>query len=321
MYFDFEENRPDTPTIASPLSLREGVLLSIVIHLLFVIALLVMPTMPFMKALEQQRVEAREQERLRQLQEAKENARFVFMQPKVDVQAPKPPPVAELSDIDRRARTVERAPDPTNALPFSRGNSPERIESSAPTRPAPQPSAPEEPSPQPSGDPSRQGMALSESMTATEPRATENGRQSQVQGPSVIADAIRNVQKYVEKEGFQNLRGGSNQQLSEYIQFDSKGVEFGPWLRRFVAQIRRNWFVPQAAMTLRGHVVITFNVHKDGRITDLQIVKPSGVDGFNSSAFGALASSNPTYPLPPEYPDDRAFFTVTFFFNETPQAP
>jgi TonB family protein len=321
MYFDFEENRPDTPTIASPLSMREGVLLSIVIHLLFVISLLVMPELPFMKALEQQRVEAREQERLKELQEARENARFVFVQPKVDIRAPKPPEVAELSDIDRRARTVERAPDPRNALPFSRGNSPERIESSAPTRPNPQPSAPEEPSPQPSGDPSRQGMALPESPTAIEPRATENGRQSQVQGPSVIADAIRNVQKYVEKEGFQNLRGGANQDLNQSIQFDTKGVEFGPWIRRFVAQIRRNWFVPQAAMTLRGHVVITFYVHKDGRLTDLQIIRPSAVGGFNNSAFGALASSNPTYPLPPEYPDDRAFFTVTFYFNETPQLP
>jgi TonB family protein len=321
MYFDFEENRPDTPTIASPLSMREGVLLSIVIHLLFVISLLVMPELPFMKALEQQRVEAREQERLKELQEARENARFVFVQPKVDIRAPKPPEVAELSDIDRRARTVERAPDPRNALPFSRGNSPERIESSAPTRPNPQPSAPEEPSPQPSGEPSRQGMALPESPTAIEPRATENGRQSQVQGPSVIADAIRNVQKYVEKEGFQNLRGGANQDLNQSIQFDTKGVEFGPWIRRFVAQIRRNWFVPQAAMTLRGHVVITFYVHKDGRLTDLQIIRPSAVGGFNNSAFGALASSNPTYPLPPEYPDDRAFFTVTFYFNETPQLP
>ena len=320
MYFDFEENRPDTPTIASPLSTREGVLLSIVIHLLFVIALLVMPEMPFIKALEQQRVEAREQERLRQLQEARENARFVFVQPKVDIQAPKPPEVAELSDIDRRARTVERAQNPTNPLPFSRGNSPERIESSAP-QPNPQPSAPEEPSPQPSGDPSRQAMTLPESMAAAERRASENGRQSQVQGPSVIADAIRNVQKYVEKEGFQNLRGGANQELNQSIQFDTKGVEFGPWIRRFVAQIRRNWFVPQAAMTLRGHVVITFNVHKDGRLTDLQIIRPSALDGFNNSAFGALASSNPTYPLPPEYPDDRAFFTVTFYFNETPQLP
>jgi hypothetical protein len=23
-------------------------------------------------------------------------------------------------------------------------------------------------------------------------------------------------------------------------------------------------------------------------------------------------------PLPPEYPDDHCFFTVTFYFNETP---
>ena len=33
---------------------------------------------------------------------------------------------------------------------------------------------------------------------------------------------------------------------------------------------------------------------------------------------GALSSSNPTQPLPPEYPDSKAFFTVTFFYNETP---
>jgi TonB family protein len=323
MYFDFEENRPDTPTIVSPLSLREGVLMSIVIHLLFVIAMLIAPKLPFMKALEQQRVEAIEQERLRQLEEARRNARFVFVQPRVDLKAQKPPEIAELSDIDRRAQTVERAPKPTNSMPFARGNSSERIESASPARPSPQPAVPEEPAPQPSGDPARQGMTFPESPTAIEPRAAENGRQSQVRGPAanVIADAIRNVQKYVEKEGFGNLQGGANQGKEAAIQFDTKGVEFGPWIRRFVAQIRRNWNVPQAAMMLRGHVVITFWVHKDGRLTDLQIIKPSSVDGFNNSAFGALASSNPTYPLPPEYPDDKAFFTVTFYFNETPQAP
>ena len=36
------------------------------------------------------------------------------------------------------------------------------------------------------------------------------------------------------------------------------------------------------------------------------------------AAFGALAGSNPTVPLPPEYPTEKAFFTVTFFYNETP---
>lgn len=319
MYFDLDDNRPDTPTIAHPLSRREGVLLSIVFHLLFIIAILVAPQLPFVKELQQQRLEAREQERLRELEEARQNARFVFVQPRVDLRAPKPPEVAELSDLDRRRQTVERPPEPSNTMPFSRGSSPERIEAAGPAQPAP--TQPEEAAPPPA-DPARQGLTLPESLTGLE-RANENGRNSQPSGPStgVIADAIRNVQRYVEKEGFQNPRGGADQQLNQSIQFDTKGVEFGPWIRRFVAQIRRNWNVPQAAMILRGHVVITFNVHKDGRITDLQIVKPSAVDGFNTSAFGALASSNPTYPLPPEYPDDKAFFTVTFYYNEYPQAP
>jgi hypothetical protein len=48
------------------------------------------------------------------------------------------------------------------------------------------------------------------------------------------------------------------------------------------------------------------------------VVGPSAVDAFNHAAFGALSGSNPTQPLPPEYPDSKAFFTVTFFYNETP---
>ena len=134
----------------------------------------------------------------------------------------------------------------------------------------------------------------------------------------VIADAIRNVQKYTQKESFVNLQGGGDQDFAPAIQFDAKGVEFGPWLRRFIAQIRRNWFVPYAAMTMKGHVVVTFFVGKDGRITELRVLRPSGIDAFNNSAFNALVASNPTQPLPPEYPDDRAFFTVTFYFNEHP---
>ena len=34
--------------------------------------------------------------------------------------------------------------------------------------------------------------------------------------------------------------------------------------RRFVAQVKRNWLILYAAMSMQGHVVITFNVHKDG---------------------------------------------------------
>ena len=99
------------------------------------------------------------------------------------------------------------------------------------------------------------------------------------------------------------------------------GVDFGRWILRFKAQVERNWFplIPQAAMSMSGHTVLTFNVHKNGTITDLTIAKPSRIDGFNYAAYGAMVSSNPTIPLPPEYPADKAFFTVTFFYNESPQ--
>jgi TonB family protein len=316
MYFDFEDHHPDTPTLPRSLTRLEVSLLTIVFYLALVIVVLVWPELPMVKEAERQRQQAVEAERLRELEEQKQNARFVFVQPRVDIQAAKPPERAELSDIDRQARTVERAPRPTNPLPFSRGNTSERVEAPAPAPPrrVEQPAAPDPAQADP-GEAVREGLRLPTGPAAIEPRSAEKASAPRA-APGILADAIRNVQKYVDKEAFGNLQGGM-QEIAPSIQFDTKGVEFGPWLRRFVAQIKRNWFIPQAAMTMRGHVVVTFFVHKDGRITDLRVLKPSQVDAFTNSAYGAMASSNPTQPLPPEYPDDRAFFTVTFYFNET----
>ena len=70
-----------------------------------------------------------------------------------------------------------------------------------------------------------------------------------------------------------------------------------------------------AAMTMRGRVVITFYVHRNGALTDVTVIRPSEIDSFNTAAVNALLASNPTTPLPPEYPDDKAFFTVTFYLQ------
>ena len=122
--------------------------------------------------------------------------------------------------------------------------------------------------------------------------------------------------------GAQNApqNASTSQSFGPAIQFDTRGVEFGPWIRQFIAQVKRNWYsiMPYAAYTMKGHVVITFNVHKTGDLTDLNVVGPCPIGAFNTAAFGALTASNPTKPLPPEYPDEKAFFTVTFFYNEQP---
>ena len=69
---------------------------------------------------------------------------------------------------------------------------------------------------------------------------------------------------------------------------------------------------------MKGHVAIQFNVHKDGSITDLQVVARAPSTRSTTPRSARSSGSNPTQPLPPEYPDSKAFFTVTFFYNETP---
>jgi TonB family protein len=71
-------------------------------------------------------------------------------------------------------------------------------------------------------------------------------------------------------------------------------------------------------MTFHGRVVLQFNIHKSGRITDISVYQPSDIDAFNRAAYNAILGSSPTEPQPPEYPEEKAFFTVTFYYNEQP---
>lgn len=313
IHFDFDDRYQDELVVGSAISRREGVLLSTVIHAIILGLLLFGPEWTFLQP-DPQELEARRQELLRQQQEREEaERRFVFVQPRVDFEARRPPPRAELSDIDRQAQARERAPQPANPLPFSRGDSAERTEAAVEERPRGVDTEIEPNTEPPKPEPAEQ-------LARTLPPADTGLRRSpdtSRPAPGRLGDALRNLERYVQNQTFDNPQGGVNDPGAT-IQFDTKGVEFGPWIRRFVAQVRRNWFIPHAAMTFRGRVVIQFNIHKDGRITDINVVGPSTIDSFNRAAYNAILSSNPVEPLPPEYPEPVAFFTVTFFYNESP---
>ena len=319
MYFDFEDYHPDISPVGRAISWREGVLLSIIFHLMMVILVLVAPKwFPFLANPGRPRLAVVQQP-------PPDHTRFVFVQPRFERQVPKAPDRADSSDRDRIARAPKRAERPENPLPFARGNSPERIEelqrqAARGQGPQPDPAAgrPAENTPPDPNMVKVPELPSALQLPLARPPAAQNGAsgRSPTTGGS-LGDALRNLQRYVQNESFDN-QGGAGGQFGPEIQFDTKGVEFGPWIRRFIAQVKRNWFIPYAAMSMKGHVVIQFNVHKDGSLTDLTVVGPSAVDAFNNAAFGALSGSNPTQPLPPEYPADKAFFTVTFFYNETP---
>jgi TonB family protein len=307
--FDFEDRYANDPTVGSSSSRREGAYLSAVAHILVVALILFAPQIPWFRPspeeLEQQRLEL-----LRQQEEEQARQRFVFVQPRIDTPAPTPPPRPELSDLDRRAQAPEASREAQNPLPFSRGNSAERTEAVVPERargdenptPAPEP-VPEQPK--------------QEARLPDADRGLRRPPETPQAATGALGDALRNLQRYVQNETFNNPQGGKTDPGAT-IQFDTKGIEFGPWLRRFVAQVRRNWFVPEAAFSFHGRVVLQFNIHKSGRISDVTVAQPSQIEAFNRAAVNAIMGSNPTEPLPPEYPDERAFFTVTFYYNESP---
>ena len=376
------DGRPDTPTIGSVMTWRDQALVSLLVHVVAVLLVLLVPRLSFVQEAAERRAErlremAEQAELQAQLQAEllqqpqRDDQTFVFIQPRVELDPPEPPPPdAVLSDRDRVAQSPLRTLDPENRLPVAEGNSSSFIvapeeseegldefaaegfvdgEEDAGAEPVDAPVPPEEPAEQDAGAESA-GQDEAED-TESEP-VEDPGPVPEIDNPdrplfadSSLADAgsgpgdpgpadaprldlsrdglldraVENLRQRVRRETFRNFSGDTGR-FGPDIQFDSKGVEFGPWIRRFVAQIRRNWFVPYAIWSMHGHVVLTFNVHADGALTDLTIVRPSHVDAFNNSAYNALLASNPTQPLPPEYPDDHAFFTVTFYFNEMPPA-
>jgi outer membrane biosynthesis protein TonB len=317
MYFDFEDAHPETPTLFAPISRREGVLLSIIGHLVLAVVILLGPKLPFVQAfLARQEAKADAARALELERQRQQRPVFVFVQPKVEMPPPAVPPRRpELSDRDRLAGAPERAQNPTNTMPFSRGNTSERVDSDLARRMERQPAADGNEAAANGTGSTAAPLPPNASGSLTIPRQT--GNQGRANTDGVIGNALRNIQRYAQGEKFQNLGGGADQNFPD-IQFDTKGVDFGSWIRRFIAQVKRNWMIPYAAMSMHGHSVLTFYVHKDGSISELTLAGPSDVDAFNNAAYNALKWSNPTQPLPPEYPDDRAFFTVTFYYNEQP---
>lgn len=287
MYLDFEDHRPDTPHLPAAFSRLERLLLTTVAYLLLVIAYLVVPASWFAP---------NELVNMTPVP-PKDDVTFVMMEPLRDMPAP-PKVTAEASDIDRQAATREKAPVPANPEPFSRGNTPDKVEGAPPVEPPKGANGTEASAPPPPDAP----VVLPPTETAA--RTPGEG----------LANSLRNLQKYLRNDNFSNENGGQTQQDAQ-ISFDSKGVDFGWWLRRFVAQVKGNWFIPQAAMVLKGKVVVTLMIHRNGTISDVTLIQSSGHTSLDVSAVNALRGSNPTVALPAEYPEDKVLFTVTFFYN------
>ena len=346
MYFDFADRRFDTPTIESAMSWRERSLLALFAHILVAVLVFVVPELQFVKDAatrrEERLAEMIAEQQLALLEERQDAPDFIFVTPLVDIPALEPPPQADFSDIDRLAAAPTQAEDPVNDLPNADGNSPDFVVAEDPSigvDPAVESGealevpevavaepvqgvddgASDAPEPEPDVTPGDGGAPADSFLVdrGEASRETPRERLFTERPGTIFRQALRGLEGVARVDSFKELQGRTDQYGSD-IEFDTKGVDFGSWIRRFRAQIYRNWHLPYAIWSMSGHVVLTFNVHRDGTMTDLTVIEPSAVNGFTNSAHNALRSSNPLPALPDEYPDDTVFFTVIFYFNERP---
>lgn len=96
----------------------------------------------------------------------------------------------------------------------------------------------------------------------------------------------------------------------------TEGVSFPhpEYLRNIVSQVYRRWNRPRGNVALSAEVL--FFIHRDGRVSNLSFVRPSGSYAFDLEAQGAIeaaANSGGFGPLPGDYQAD--VLAVRFFFD------
>jgi TonB family protein len=133
-----------------------------------------------------------------------------------------------------------------------------------------------------------------------------------------IASSLRSIERRMYADGAKGVPTGTGKQMGPLF-FDPEGADFTLWVNHFKNEVYRNWIVPQPALLgIRGHVDLEFSVERDGRLTNLRMLKSSGTSALDRAAQNALVGSR-LLPLPADYGPPRVQMQVTFFYNEGPQ--
>lgn len=302
-----------------------GLLSSIVLHLLFFIVLLTNPDLfSFRGGKETHPVTESPKDRLVMM--AVPPLRAPALPAPV---APAPQPEAPATPPQSSGILIPKAVEPPppdkrqsfqNDLPFSEGNTDEFYspkESKKPGDPGGV-TKPAEPVPESAPEPERKLAGIGPDVFSFPSKPREIPRpKAPDPGDNGQGGDSYDLTRFLRDKQFHNPEGGLVTGHDNTLYFNDKGANLVPWIRRMLAEVRRNWIVPFSAAYLAGHVAVGITVARDGSIADLKLLVPSQTAGFDNAAVGALRASQ-LLPLPPDYPDPQFDIILVFWYNERP---
>jgi TonB family protein len=251
----------------------------------------------------------------------------------------KAPDTNALSDQNRRAQGRSPIVNPfARHAPVSQGNTPLPEVAGGPKPappPSPPPAAPSQPAPNHSGSspaPSAPPPTEAKLKLMDVPPAGQSGQGNKLQLPAATpAEAIRQSLEAAARGRSSQGSGGAGDSPGQFsnpnsnfstegpvILSDTRGVDFGPYLRRIVYVVRINWYavIPESArLGEKGRVSIDFDIQKDGSVPELVVSASSGSLPLDRAAIAGLRASIPFPPLPTEFSGDHLRLRFIFLYN------
>lgn len=238
------------------------------------------------------------------------------------------PPTAPRTRGSRPARSPQPEAAQSTAVlpPASRQQLRSRLRrnSAAPTAPKPQPqeriaaAAPNIPKPNPTPNPEPKPLKPSSSSAPVTPRSPAKTQRTAARSPSRSGAASK-------LGGPVNLSSRDLAALPNSNRFNRRAagidarrdVDMGSYLMQLQQQVRQQW-IPGMTQNSR-RTVIFFSVTRSGRVTGMQIVRPSGSRAADTAALGAIQRAAPFAPLPAGFAANTLNIRFTFNINVSGQ--
>jgi outer membrane biosynthesis protein TonB len=183
----------------------------------------------------------------------------------------------------------------------------------APTPPVPQP-------PPPTPQPTQQALIDAPKPAPTRPNF---GNPNQSAG-----DAIRRAaQDAAHDRGTGDYSpgpsGGGRGDMGTGVEIlsDTQNVDFGPYIRRILGDIKRNWIplIPEEArppLNKQGETLIRFTILPDGRIAAMNLDGSSQDTAIDRACWGGITGVGQFPPLPANFKGPNLELRVDFFTNK-----
>lgn len=110
---------------------------------------------------------------------------------------------------------------------------------------------------------------------------------------------------------FSNSAGSGGLNLGDF------GDRFSWYVNAVRTRVSNNWLLTMVSSGISSapRVYITFDILRDGEITNVETTQSSGIPEVDRSALRAVLASNPLGPLPPDYQGKQVTVKIYFDFH------